>query len=139
MLFALLIVQYGNKSSLVDSVTSQAGTTTSYSGSTLFFHNVPLFNLAPSTTYYYRTVLTTCVSQSALYSFKTPPLVGSINPINITFVADLDIDSWYALGAGTKTIAALKQVAPYTNSFVHNGDITYADDPLLTLKSYEKA
>jgi hypothetical protein len=130
-------VQYGTSSSLTGSNTSQIGTTSNYSGSTLFFHNVGLFNLASSTTYYYRTVASSCVSQSAIYSFITPPPAGNTNPINITFVADLGNNDLLNGGAASRTIAALGKIAPYTNFFVHNGDISYADDVILTFTAYE--
>ncbi len=44
-------------------------------------------------------------------------------------------------GGASRTKAALSKVAPYTNFFVHNGDISYADDYglLLPPKLYEQS
>jgi hypothetical protein len=130
-------VQYSTSSTLINSVLSAIGTTSNYT-TTSFFHNVPLLNLSPSTKYYYRTVATTgCVNQSNIYSFTTPPAAGNSNPVNITFVADLGASSILDLSGASNTIKALNQVASTTNFFVHNGDISYADDYSFIFQSYE--
>jgi hypothetical protein len=131
-------VEYSTSSSLLNSIQSPIGTTSNYNTES-FFHDVPLPGLTPSTTYYYRVLATTqCVAQSGIYSFKTAPAAGNSNPVNITFVADLGSDNLINSGGASRTIKALGQVAATTNFFVHNGDISYADDvELYPLESYE--
>jgi hypothetical protein len=130
-------VQYSTNSTLLNSVLSAIGTTSSYT-TTSFFHNVGLLNLASSTKYYYRTVATTlCVNQSNIYSFTTAPAAGNSNPVTITFVADLGASSILDSGGAAGTIKALNQIASSTNFFVHNGDISYADDYYFIFQSYE--
>jgi acid phosphatase len=134
-------VQYSTSSTLLTSTNSSIGTTSNYNTSS-FFHNVPLFNLSPSTKYYYRTLATTlCTNQSSIYSFTTAPAAGNSNPVNIVFVADLGVKSLLDSSGASSTIKALNQVAANTNFFVHNGDISYADDGSLLLEglSYEQA
>jgi hypothetical protein len=129
-------VIYGTSSTLLNGVSSTIGTTSNYTTAS-FFHNVPLLNLSPSTKYYYRTVAATCVNQSSIYSFTTPPAAGNSNPVTITFVADLGASSILDLSGAAATIKALNQIASSTNFFVHNGDISYADDVYFIGGTYE--
>ncbi len=120
-------VEYGTNSALLNSVQSTIGTTSNYNTQS-FFHNVALPSLTASTTYYYRILKADCVSQSSIYSFTTPPAPGSSNPVNLTFVADLGNDGLINGNGASNTIAALAQAAANTDVFIHNGDISYADD-----------
>jgi hypothetical protein len=132
---------YSTDSNLLNGVQSPIGTTSNYNTES-FFHNVPLLNLAASTTYYYQILATTqCVTKSGINSFTTAPAAGNANPVNITFVADLGNDNLINGGGASRTIKALGQVASSTNVFVHNGDISYADDygVLLPPETYEGA
>ncbi len=134
-------VEYATNSALQNSALSPIGTTTNYNTQS-FFHNVPLPSLAASTTYYYRVLATTqCVTQSEVFSFTTPPAPGSSNPVNLTFVADLGNNNLVNGGGASRTIAALAQAAANTNVFIHNGDISYADDYglLLPFELYESS
>ena len=134
-------VEYSTSSTLLNSVKSTIGTTTTYNKQS-FFHNVALLNLAPSTEYYYRILASTkCVTASAIRSFITAPAAGNTNAVNITFVADLGNDNLLNGGGASRTKAALRQVAASTSFFVHNGDISYADDygVFLPFETYESA
>lgn len=108
-----------------------------------FFHDVPLLNLSPSTKYYYRIVESSvgCVRESDQHSFVTPPVVGSSQPVQMTYVADLGNDNLLNGGGSTRTMKALREIAPSTSFFIHPGDISYADDygVLLPFEFYEEA
>jgi hypothetical protein len=132
-------VAYSTNSNLAGSVTSPVGDTTNYN-TAAFFHNVALLNLQSGTTYYYQILASDYTTQSSIYSFTTPPAAGNSNSVNVAFVGDLGVDSILTDGGAARTIAALKQAASTTNVFVHNGDISYADDYNLLLlpKSYDQ-
>jgi hypothetical protein len=129
-------VVYSTDSTLLGAVHSSVGTSSTYD-KTSYFHNVALLNLSPSTKYYYRIVASSpCVLQSNIQSFKTPPVTGVSNSINITLVGDLGINNLINFGGASATMKGLLQSAEKTHFFIHSGDISYADDyPLNSLTS----
>ena len=132
-------VEYSTDAGLVGAVRA-TGTSRNYNLLS-FFHDVPVLNLAASTRYYYRVVASGCVQQSDIRSFRTPPAAGSQEPLNVTYVADVGNDNLLNGGGATRTINALRAIAPSTNFFIHPGDISYADDygVLLPFEFYEEA
>lgn len=82
-----------------------------------------------------------CLERSAVYSFTTASAAGSDTqyPVNISIVADLDLDNEFNGNQAGKTLAAMQQFRDFSNIFVHPGDISYADlyGLVVNLKSYE--
>lgn len=111
-----------------------------------WFYHVELTNLSPSTVYYYKIVASDDVSASAVYSFKSAPLLGSRNAaINIASYADLGVDGILGNILNGKhlfenALKALQKISPSVDFFLHHGDICYADNaPEIGLKTYEEA
>ena len=88
-----------------------------------FFHNVQLWNLEPSTTYYYMIPGGNGTEPSPVQSFKSAPAVGQNEEFSVGIICDMGFTN----AAGTHK----QLVAEVSNGMAfawHGGDISYADD-----------
>lgn len=113
-------VQYGTSSGSYPNQASGNSTFYKYSAkyTSGLIHHVRLAGLAPSTTYFYRVGDSTAWSQE--FSFKSSPGVGPIFPYTFGFIADIG-ENDNANDTVTHLLAN-----PQIDSFVLNGDISYA-------------
>jgi hypothetical protein len=134
-------VSYGTNQMALTS-TSTTGFTTSYYIIKKFYHNVYLDGLQPSTKYYYRIMASSnCVVQSDVYSFITAPSanINTVQPVNISIIGDLGLNNDFNKNQAGQTVLAMQKFIPYSNIFIHTGDIAYADlyGLLVDFKPYE--
>ncbi|CAF1128841.1 unnamed protein product [Adineta steineri] len=125
-------VAYGTDPKVCDKLSSY-NFTTSYNPYPIvkrFFHNVYLDNLDAGTKYYYKIQETEkCVRASSILSFTTAPLIINceLQPINISIVGDLGLNTYFNNYEAEQTIIAMKKYISISNFFMHIGDISYAD------------
>ena len=105
-----------------------SGVTLNYNPSTTWFHHVPIYGLAASTTYYW-TVISPVGVNSTTLSFTTAQPVGGRTPYNISINGDM------GLAVDNGTVQSMQQLLPSINVFWHIGDLSYADD-FLFLEQY---
>jgi len=98
-----------------------SGTTLNYNPSITWFHHVTIYNLVPSTTYYWKVTSPVGVISPAL-AFTTAPPVGDRTPYNISINGDMGIFS------DNGTLIQMAQQLPNIDLFLHIGDLSYADD-----------